>query len=206
MDDCCQNKTQALALLRDRQRVVLVSVLVINAVLFFVEFGAGLLSASSALLADSLDMLGDAFVYGFSLFVLTRNVLWKARAASAKGIVMAAFGLFVLGHSINKLLNPVIPEALTIETVALVALAGNATCLALLWRHRGDDINMQSVWLCSRNDIVANVSVLGAGAAVWWFGSQWPDLVVGIAIAALFLKSAATVLRDAAAVRATAVV
>ena len=94
-----------------------------------------------------------------------------------------------------------VPSALVIEAVAFVALLGNATCLALLWRHRGDDINMRSVWLCSRNDIIANVSVLGAGVGVWLAASQWPDIVVGVAIAALFLRSAASVLRDAAAER-----
>lgn len=206
MDDCCQDKGNALEILRDRQRTVLVTVLTINALLFLVEFGAGLLSASTALLADSLDMLGDALVYGFSLWVLNRDALWKARAATFKGIVMVAFGLFVVGHSVVKVMNPSVPDAFTMETIALLALAANAYCLALLWHHRSDDVNMRSVWLCSRNDIVANVAVLGAGATVWWIGSQWPDLIVGIAIAALFLKSATTVLRDAATVRSAATV
>ena len=78
-----------------------------------------------------------------------------------------------------------------------MALAGNAVCLWLLWRHRTEDINMHSVWLCSRNDIVANLAVLGAGAAVWALHSRWPDILVGLAIAVLFLSSSVQVPREA---------
>lgn len=188
--------------LRERQRSVLMAVLVINIVFFLVEATAGLLASSTALLADSLDMLGDALVYGFSLYVVSRNDLWKARSATVKGWIMLGFGLFVLAQAGYKLAYPEIPRHRVIELVALVALTANAVCLALLWRHRGDDVNMRSVWLCSRNDIVANVSVIFAGVAVGLFASQWPDILVGLGIAVLFLRSAATVLRDAAATRA----
>ncbi len=198
MSDCCTQAGCEVERLRERQRGVLVAVLAINVVLFVFEFGAGIVASSTALIADSLDMLGDALVYGFSLYVVGRDDLWKARSATLKGVVMAAFGVLVLGQAVYKVLFPAVPSALVIEAVAFVALLGNATCLALLWRHRGDDINMRSVWLCSRNDIIANVSVLGAGVGVWLLASQWPDIIVGVGIAALFLRSAASVLRDAA--------
>ena len=93
MDDCCESKAAELDAIRSRHGRVLVAVLAINASMFVVEFAAGLLSGSTALLADSLDMLGDALVYGFSLFVLHRSARWRARAALSKGLVMAAFGL-----------------------------------------------------------------------------------------------------------------
>lgn len=187
--------------MRARQRNVLVAVLVINAVFFLIELIAGLIASSTALLADSLDMLGDALVYGFSLYVVSRDDLWKSRSATLKGWIMLAFGLFVLGQAVYKLVFPQVPRFVVIESVALAALAANAVCLALLWRHRSDDVNMRSVWLCSRNDIIANVSVLLAGVGVWAFASQWPDILVGLGIACLFVKSAASVLRDAAATR-----
>ena len=91
MDQCCESKASELAALRLRQSRVLAVVLAVNLTMFCVEFGAGLLSGSTALLADSLDMLGDALVYGFSLFVLHRSLVWRVRAALLKGGIMAAF-------------------------------------------------------------------------------------------------------------------
>ena len=103
----------------------------------------------------------------------------------------------MLGQAIYKLYFPQVPVFETIGAIGLLALAANSLCLLLLWRHRSDDINMQSVWLCSRNDIVANVSVLFAAAGVWLTHSGWPDILVGLGIAALFLRSALFVLRGA---------
>jgi Co/Zn/Cd efflux system component len=102
------------------------------------------------------------------------------------------------------MLVPELPHYPTMGGVGALALAGNAVCLWLLWRHRTDDINMYSVWLCSRNDIVANLAVLGAGAAVWALHSRWPDILVGLAIAVLFLSSSVHVLREAAKERRVA--
>lgn len=197
MSDCCQDKSCEIDALRARQGGTLKIVLAINAVMFLVELGAGLAAHSVALLADSLDMLGDALVYGFSLYVIARGARMKAMAALLKGGIMAAFGLFVLGQALYKIFVPQLPGFETIGAVGLLALAANGVCLALLWRHRTEDINMRSVWLCSRNDIIANVSVLCAAAGVWLTGSGWPDIAVGLALAALFLKSAAGVLGEA---------
>ncbi|HKK05008.1 MAG TPA: cation transporter [Gammaproteobacteria bacterium] len=199
MGDCCNDKACEIEALQQRQGATLRLVLVINAAMFAVELTAGLLSGSLSLLADSLDMLGDALVYGFSLYVVARGARMKAFAALSKGAVMAAFGLFVLGQAVYKVVYPQVPGFETIGLVGLAALAANGLCLALLWRHRGDDINMRSVWLCSRNDIIANVSVLCAAAGVWLTQSAWPDILVGLAIAGLFLRSALSVLRDARA-------
>ncbi|MCZ6785494.1 MAG: cation transporter [Proteobacteria bacterium] len=196
MDQCCDAKAQELVALRDRQRGVLAAVLIVNLAMFFVEFGAGILSGSTALLADSLDMLGDSLVYGFSLYVLQRSLAWRARAALAKGVIMAVFGLGVLLESAFTLragVPPLVPAMLGAGTLALIA---NAFCFFLLWRHRADDINLRSTWLCSRNDLVANGAVLVAAVLVAWSGSIWPDVVVGVGIAGLFLRTAASVLRE----------
>lgn len=196
MDACCEQKAEEINTRRGEHRKVLIVVLVINAVLFVVEAGAGLLAHSTALLADSLDMLGDSLVYGFSLYVLWRSAEWKAMAAVLKGIVMAAFGIGVLAEAVYKTTAAVVPVAETMGIIGLLVLLGNGLCFLLLFRHRSDDLNMRSTWLCSRNDIIANLSVLVAAIGVKVFDASWPDILVGAAIAALFLRSAFSVLRE----------
>jgi len=196
MADCCSDKACEIDALRGRQSSMLKIVLGINASMFVVELAAGLLGHSVSLVADSLDMLGDALVYGFSLYVVARSTSIKARAALLKGLIMAAFGFFVLGQAIYRIVYPQLPVFETIGSIGLLALTANGICFYLLWRHRADDINMSSVWLCSRNDIIANISVLFAAAGVWLTHSGWPDILVGLALAALFLRSAIHVLRE----------
>jgi len=196
MDACCDAKEQELRTLRGEHRKVLIGVLVINAVLFVVEAAAGLLANSIALLADSLDMLGDSLVYGFSLYVLWRSAAWKAKAALLKGAIMAVFGAGVLLEVIYKMISGIVPSAETMGIIGVLVLLGNGICFLLLFRHRSHDLNMRSTWLCSRNDIIANLAVLVAAAGVALFNSSWPDILVGAGIAALFLKSAFTVLGE----------
>jgi cation diffusion facilitator family transporter len=196
MDDCCAAKTNELASLRAEHRTILVLVLFINAALFIVEASAGLLANSTALLADSLDMLGDSLVYGFSLYVLWRSAAWKAKAALLKGAIMAIFGAGVLAEVVYKSVSGVVPGAETMGIIGALVLLGNGICFLVLFRHRSDDLNMRSTWLCSRNDIIANLSVLVAAIGVKVFAASWPDILVGAAIAALFLRSAFTVLRE----------
>jgi len=199
MDDCCVNTAGAVEQLRKRQAVTLRLVLAANAAMFVVELVSGFLAGSVALLADSLDMLGDALVYGFSLYVVARGPVWKARAAVAKAVVMGVFGAFVLGQVVYKLVYPQLPGFETMGVVGALALAVNGVCFVLLRRHRAEDINMRSVWLCSRNDLIANVSVLLAAWAVWVTLSPWPDVVVGALICGVFLRSAFLVAREARA-------
>lgn len=177
-----------------RQTRVLIAVLLINAVMFVVEASAGIVAHSSALLADSLDMLGDALIYGFSLYVVARSMRWKAASALIKGMIQLVFGVTVLALAIAKLFAPALPSATAITAVGALALAANAACAVLLLRHRHDDLNMHSVWLCSRNDLIGNLAVIGAGALVALTHSQWPDLVVGFAIALLFLRTSFSVI------------
>lgn len=194
---CCENKASELAQLRSRQRGVLQMVLVLNAMMFFAEFGFDLISKSSALMADSLDMFGDAAVYGFSLFALDRGALWRARAGMAKGVIMAVFGIFVLTQTGYRAFAGVVPQSETMGWIGALALFVNTACLVLLYRHRQDDINMRSTWLCSRNDIIANLGVITASVLVALMNSGIPDLVVGTIIAFIFLKSAFHVITEA---------
>lgn len=193
---CCEAKSEELKNLRLKQGSVLKWVLAINAIMFVVELTFGILSRSASLMADSLDMFGDAAVYAFSLFALNRGGLWRARAGLSKGLVMAVFGILVLGRAGYSLFTGAVPVAETMGIIGFVALTANATCLYLLFRHRGDDINMRSTWLCSRNDIAANVGVLAASAAVAYTASGLPDIIVGTLIGSLFLTSAWSVIRE----------
>ena len=197
MDSCCENKACALEALRERQGRTLKVVLAINAVMFVVELGSGLMARSTALMSDALDNLGDALTYGASLHAVPRGPEAKARVALFKGALILLAGLFVLGQVAYRLAVPAQPIFEAMGAVGLLALAANGACLALLRKHRHEDVNMSSVWECSRNDIAANLAVLVAAGAVWLFDARWPDLVVGGLLAALFLRSALRVLRDA---------
>lgn len=199
MTDCCESKACEIAVLRERQRHVLVTVLWINLVMFGVEFAAGWIANSSALLADSLDMLGDALVYGFSLYVLARSAAWRAGAALLKGLIQAAFGLGVLVEVAYKIVYGGDPLSSWMAGAGALALAANATCLWLLWRHRGDDLNMSSVWVCSRNDVISNSGVLVAAYLVYTTQTIWPDVLVGVLIACLFLRTSLHVITAARA-------
>jgi Co/Zn/Cd efflux system component len=191
--ECCEIRSD----IPQRQRRVLEIVFWVNIAMFGAEFGAGLLAHSTALLADSVDMLGDAIVYGFSLYVVARGPMWQARAAMLKGSIMAAFGIGVFVEVVLKLLRGVVPAADLIGGTGLVALAANVLCLTLLWRRKEDDLNMRSAWLCSRNDVVANIGVLVAAGTVALTASSWPDILIGLMIAVMFGSSAVRVIRDA---------
>ena len=124
-DGCCTidlNNTDGKTL-----KKVLFLVLFINFGMFLVEVVGGLIAHSNALLADSLDMLGDAFVYGVSIAVLFKHPSVRAKASLVKGIIMLLLGLFVIGESIFKIINPVIPIAETITVIGLLALFANAS-------------------------------------------------------------------------------
>ena len=196
MDNCCHDKTSELEDLRERQSKTLWIVLAINGVMFGLELIVGLLAGSVALQADSLDMLSDTFVYGFSLYAIGKSSHWRAGAALLKGSIMAIFGIGVLLQSVYKFFVGDIPASNYMFFMSLLALAANASCLFFLSKHKSDDINMRSTWLCSRNDIIANTSVFLAAALVAMTHSKLPDLAVGLLITIIFLKSAISILID----------
>lgn len=199
MDECCSNKQAEIERLaqREDQRRVLVIVLAINAVMFVGEFGAGVIAGSVALMADAVDMFGDAMVYGLSLYALNRSERWRNGAAVSKGVFILIFGLGVLVQVAIKIQNGVAPSSTTMLVVGAVALAANLACLGLLWRFRKQDLNMSSTFECSRNDVISNVGVLIAAVAVAALNSAWPDIIIGLVIAGLFLRSAYLVLSEA---------
>lgn len=198
-DHCCSKKGETIAALATKaeQRRVLVIVMAINLAMFAIEFGGGVLARSSALMADSVDMLGDAIVYALSLYALARGPRWEAGAALAKGAIILAFGIAVIVGIVAKIAHGVPPSSGLMLAFGTAALAANLLCLGLLWPFRALNVNMSSTFLCSRNDVVSNLGVLVAAGLVHLFASPWPDIVVGGIIALIFLRSARTVLREA---------
>jgi Co/Zn/Cd efflux system component len=180
-------------------RRVLWIALIANLLMFVVELAASLLSGSSALAADATDFLGDAGNYALSLGALAVGGVWVSRVALLKGIAMLGYGVLVIGYAAWRMSVGVTPEALTMGVVGTLALAVNFGVAVLLYRFREGDANMRSVWLCTRNDVIANIAVIAAAAGVWGTGSLWPDAAVAACLAFLGITSGLAVIRQARA-------
>lgn len=183
--------------LQTRQRRVLIIVLVINVATFSMMVAAAVVSGSTSLLSGALDNFGDAVTYAISLAVVGAPATVKARVAMLKGVLIAGAALAVAVQIAWRLMHPEVPVVETMGPAALLNLAANGVCLWLLTPHRNGDVNMSSVWECSRNDVFEGVAVIVAAIAVWVFDSAWPDLLIATALLILFLRSATRVLRDA---------
>lgn len=192
-DRCCEPPSPDVA----GYRPTLWAALGLNLVMFVVELVASERSGSVSLMADAIDFFGDAANYALSLAVLSMGLAARARASLVKAACMAAFGLFVFGRAGWNLVTGVTPDALTMGLVALLALVVNVGVAWMLYRYRGGDSNMRSVWLCSRNDALANIAVLLAALGIMGTGTGTPDLVVALGIAVLATTSAWSVGRQA---------
>ena len=180
-----------------RYRRALWVALVLNTLMFVVELAASFSAQSVSLMADAIDFLGDAGNYAVALFVLGLAPVWRSRAALWKGWVMVGYGVFVLGKIAWQWAAGTVPEAATMGWVSLLALAVNVGVAALLYAHRGNDAQARSVWLCSRNDALGNLAVMGAAGGVWATAHGWPDVAVALLLAGLALTSGASVIRHA---------
>ncbi|MEO0926148.1 MAG: cation transporter [Cyanobacteria bacterium J06643_13] len=193
-EHCCQHKAKELEKLQKRQAKILWIILVINAVMFVVEFSGGIKAASLSLTGDSLDMLGDALVYGCSLYVIQKGKKAQARSAILKGGIMFLTAIAVFARATYQLFAQTVPTASLMSEIGILALVANLICFLLLIRYRNDNINMSSVWLCSRNDIIANTSVLITAGLVFLTGSFLPDFILGLLLTVVFAQSAGQVL------------
>jgi Co/Zn/Cd efflux system component len=198
MSGCC-NQDCSVEQLYERQRGTLKIVLTINALMFIVIVAAAFYADSSALLADSLDNLGDALTYGLSIYAVSRGAAVKAKVALFKGALIFFAAIVVAGQIVYRIFVPGVPVFEVMGVFSLLALAANSICLFLLWRHRHEDVNMSSVWECSRNDIASNISVFMAAGAVWFTGSGWPDIAVAVALTWFLMRSAIRVITSAMA-------
>ena len=180
-----------------RYRRILWVALGLNIVMFVVEIVASVIAGSVSLRAEALDFLGDAANYALALAVVGLALHWRAKAALLKGSVMGMFGLWVAGSTIYSAFTATLPKADVMGAIGLLALAVNLGVAGLLYRYRGADSQAMSVWLCTRNDCIANIAVMLAGAGVWVSATAWPDIVVAAIIAYLGLSSATRIIRQA---------
>ncbi|MEE3118155.1 cation transporter [Marinobacter sp.] len=176
----------------------------VNLAMFFVEGLASLQSGSVSLMADAIDFFGDSANYILSLTVLSMGMVWRGRAALAKGVTMVVFGLVVWGRAIWVAHSGLTPEPLTMGAVGALALLANVAVALLLFRFRSGDSDMRSVWLCSRNDAIGNVAVMAAALGVFGTGTAWPDLVVAGIMGTLAITAGISVARHARSDIATA--
>lgn len=176
---------------------ILWAVIAMNGIMFLVETIAGHVAGSQALQADALDFLGDTLTYGLSLAVIGMSLQTRAKAALAKGVSLAAMGVWVFGSTAYQTLILKTPAAEVMSIMAILAFAANLASVLLLMRYKDGDANVRSVWLCSRNDMLGNIAVMGAAIGVFGTGTAWPDLIVAAIMAGLFLTSATSILRQA---------
>jgi Co/Zn/Cd efflux system component len=173
--------------------------LVANLVMFGVELAASIFSGSTALAADAADFLGDSANYALSLGALAIGGAWLSRVALLKGAAMSVYGLAILAYAGWRAWLGVPPDPVTMGVVGLLALAVNFGVAVLLYRFREGDANMRSVWLCTRNDVIANLLVLVAAAGVFGTATVWPDVAVAAILAILGMTSGRIVIRQARA-------
>lgn len=197
MSDACCNPSLKFDGVSAKFRRALLAVIAINAAMFVVETASGFYAKSMALRADALDFLGDTLTYTLTLLVIGQSLARRATAALVKGLSLALMGLWVLGATLYQVLVLNQPNAFVMGSVGLLALAANLGSVLLLLRWRDGDANVRSVWLCSRNDAIANVAVVVAAGGVLSSGSAIPDLVVAAVIATLFLYSSAKIIAQA---------
>lgn len=180
-----------------RWRAILWIALVANAAMFVVEIIAGVAADSRALQADALDFFADAANYAISLGVAGMALASRAKAALLKAATMLAFGLWVVGSALYGLIGGSNPEPQAMGMIGALALFVNVIVAVMLFRYREGDANMRSAWICSRNDALGNIAVLGAALGVFGTGQAWPDLLVASVMAALALWGAAEIFRQA---------
>nr|WP_294846417.1 cation transporter [uncultured Sphingomonas sp.] len=197
-DSCCEAPSASKLASNPAYRRALWLVVVLNIGFGLIEIGAGFVANSQALKADALDFLGDGSITLIGLWALAWGAASRARVALAQGVFLAVLGVGVVGVALWRALNAVPPDADVMGGVGIVALGVNIVAALVLARFRdGGDAQARAIWLFSRNDALANVAVIAAAALVFWFNSAWPDIIVAIAIAALFIKSAIEIIRHA---------
>jgi len=202
--ECCDHEPETFTGASPQYRRALWIVIALNAGMFLVEMTGGALSGSKALQADALDFAADSATYGLSLAAIGWSLAARARVATLKGVSLAVMAFWVFGTTAWSYFGDTMPNEETMGIIGFMALSANVASALVLMRYRDGDANVRSVWLCTRNDAIGNVAVMGAAGAVALLQSRWPDLVVATAMALLFLSSSISILRHSAREAATA--
>lgn len=198
IDDCACRANANLATADPDYRRALWIVVILNLGFGAAELFGGLFTGSQALRADALDFLGDGSITLLGLIALRWSPLARSRVALAQGLFLGALGLGVLVSAVARTFDADPPEAGLMGGIGVAALVVNVTAALVLARFRTvGDAQARAIWLFSRNDALCNIAVITAAGLVAWTGSGWPDLVVAIALALLFLGSAREIVQDA---------
>lgn len=179
------------------QKRVLFWLLGINAVMFFVEMTVGIFADSTALIADSLDMLADAIVYGIGIYAVGKSLLHKANAAQISGYFQLMLGVIILIDITRRLFLGSEPVSSLMIGMGFIALIANVACLVIIRNHKNDEVHMRASWIFSANDVIANTGVIIAGILVLWLDSRVPDLIIGCIVSIVVLRGAWLILKDA---------
>ena len=181
---------------QSNQRKVLWIVLVINFSFFLIEMITGIISRSMGLVADSLDMLADAFVYGISLYAVGGTLQRKKSIARIAGYFQITLAVIGFVEVVRRFIGmEAMPDFRTMIIVSVFALVANAICLYLLMKSKSNEAHMRASMIFTSNDVIINLGVILAGVLVLWFNSSLPDLIVGSAVFILILFGAARILK-----------
>ena len=178
------------------QARVLKQLLLINAVMFILEITLGVLAESTALIADSLDMLADAAVYSVGLYAVGRSQLAKNHAAFLSGIMQISLGLIVIVDVVRRFVFGSEPDSMMMIVVGMIALIANIVCLKLLSSYRDGEVHMRASWIFSKNDVIANIGIIVSGVIVFWTGAAIADLVIGLLISLIVIRGGFSILQD----------
>ncbi len=179
------------------QKGVLISLLIINAFMFVFEISLGWYAQSTGLIADSLDMLADAIVYGIGLYAIGKSIQHKANAALLSGWFQIVLGLMILLDILRRVFMGSEPVSAIMMVVGVIALIANIYCLKLIEKHKDGEVHMRASWIFSKNDVIANSGVILGGLLVWLLDSRWPDLIIGSLIALVIFNGARHIIVDA---------
>ena len=169
--------------------------LIINFGMFLLELVLGALAESAGLIADSIDMLADSLVYGISLFAVGKTLIAKNHAAFFSGILQMTLAIGLCVEVIRRFVYGSQPVSSLMIGVAILALAANLACLALIHQHKDGEVHMQASWIFSANDVIANLGVILAGIAVYYTDASYPDLIIGSIIAGVVFVGSLRILR-----------
>lgn len=181
----------------DSQKKTLYWLITINGLVFIVEFSVGWLADSSALLADSFDMLADAVVYGIGLYAVGKTLSIKANAALTSSYFQTCLGALIILDIVRRILlgsNPASPLMIIMGCLALIA---NIICLLIIQKHKDGEVHMRASWIFSTNDVIANLGIILSGVLVWMLDSRWPDIIIGLFISFIILRGARLIYIDA---------
>lgn len=181
------------------QKKILLTLLLINGVMFISEIVVGIMADSTGVIADSLDMLADAMVYAIGLAAVGKALSRKNDAARVSGYFQVGIAVLVMVDIIRRFIGGSEPVSSLMLIISCVALAANLFCLYLISKERNGEVHMRASWIFSKNDVLANLGVIIAGALIYFTGSRWPDLIIGSIITIVVLLGGIQILKEAKA-------